>query len=229
VGFLGPKEQNRITVQSVPKQGSIFSFIIEDKDDNGEPLNNQNKEESSESEIAVPSEVKKELESKPLVRLQTLFSSKSLIPVVEKPRKHSLFSECFCAKVLIVDDNSFNTMAFESILGSLKLKCDSVYNGQAGIEKILNREREVCGANCKPYRVVFMDQEMPEMTGIETVKEIKRLEGEGKIGEGLKIIGCTAHGSKREVDRFLASGINLCIHPPISTSLRQKVLAGCEV
>ena len=39
--------------------------------------------------------------------------------------------------------------------------------GKSAIEKMLNRIRYPCGSGCKPYDVVFMDQEMPEMNGVE--------------------------------------------------------------
>jgi len=231
VGLLGPKGQNRIKVQSTPQQGSIFSFIIENKED--ETCHNRNPtsddSQCSECDLAVPNEVLKRFEAKPLMKLQSLFSSKCMIPPVEKPQEIVIKSECECAKVLIVDDNPFNTMAFETILGSLKLKCDAVYSGQAGIEKVVKRQTKICGKSCKQYNVIFMDKEMPEMTGIDTVKEIKRLQAEGIVGGNVKIIGCTAHGSKEEVDLFLASGIDLCIHKPISVGIIQKVLDGCGV
>jgi len=125
---------------------------------------------------------------------------------------------------MIADDNPFNTMAFETILNSLEIKCESVYNGSCCLKKLLGRQRNSCGKECKQYSAVFIDQEMPEMSGGETVSEIRRLQKEYLIGSGLKIIGCTAHQSKEEVDKFLESGLDQCICKPISKAIIQDIL-----
>jgi len=124
---------------------------------------------------------------------------------------------------LVVDDNPFNTMAFETILGSLDIKCDAVYSGSLCIKGLLNRQTKPCGENCKQYAIVFMDQEMPEMSGTETVHEIIKLQSQGLLPP-IKIIGCTAHKSKEEVDKFMKAGINQCIHKPISVSMILDIL-----
>jgi len=49
------------------------------------------------------------------------------------------------------------------------------------------------------------------------------LQGEGLLPE-MKIIGCTAHKSKEEVDKFLEAGIDQCIHKPISTVMIKDIL-----
>jgi len=131
--------------------------------------------------------------------------------------------KCCCPKILIVDDNPFNTMAFEAILRSLDIKCDSVYSGSACIQRILVRKTKTCGKNCVSYSVVFMDQEMPEMTGSETVVELKRLQREHLIPK-MKVIGCTAHKIKEEVDKFLESGLDSCTFKPISVVMIKDTL-----
>jgi len=79
------------------------------------------------------------------------------------------------SKILIVDDNPFNIMALETILESLEVKCDSVKSGSVALEKLRNCQTNQCrNKECKAYSVVFMDQEMPEMSGADTVREIRR-------------------------------------------------------
>ena len=58
---------------------------------------------------------------------------------------------CSCAKVLVVDDNPFNTMAFEAILKYPDVKCDSVFSGPSAIKKLISRQEKKCGKNCTPY------------------------------------------------------------------------------
>ena len=194
--LLAPQGHQGISVVSMPNQGSTFKFVIE----------NKQKAEDFNNEIA---------EERPGV-IKPIFKAKI-------NRNNSMKRECTCSKVLIVDDNPFNTMAFETILNSLEVKCDSVYSGSSAIKKILNREENKCGKNCKSYTLVFMDQEMPEMSGAEAVREIRRLQGE-KVVSNMRFVRCTAHQSKEEVDRFLEAGLDLCIHKPISTIMIKEIL-----
>ena len=88
---------------------------------------------------------------------------------------------------------------------------------------MLRHENKTCGKDCKQYSTIFMDQEMAEMSGIDTVKEIRKLQREGCLS-ALKIIGCTAHQSKEELDRFLQAGLDQCIHKPISAAMIKDIL-----
>ena len=68
-----------------------------------------------------------------------------------------------------------------------------------------------------------MDQEMPEMTGAETVVEIRKWQREKLIPE-MKIIGCTAHKARDEVEKFFESGLDQCIFKPISALKIKNIL-----
>jgi len=229
--LLAPKGHHGITVVSVPNEGSIFSFIIENKEERL-PVNLRELQDlesdisSSSSSNDSPHKVSEEFPgaSQPILfsRFEKNNTSMSMIPLnlVSEPLEGET---CSCSKVLVVDDNPFNTMAFETILGSLNVKCDSVYSGSSSIKKVLGRQSGPCGKYCKPYSVVFMDEEMPEMSGTETVKELRKLQSEGMLPK-MKIIGCTAHKSKEEIDRFLEAGLDKCIHKPISAGLIRDIL-----
>jgi len=218
--LLAPKDEEGINVFSVPNQGSIFSFVIENKEVQLPTL------ECSDLSIEVANELPGVIKpifnfKKPATNMQT-----SVIPFTTRAFYSSesivIESVCSCAKVLIVDDNPFNTMAFETILSSLGIKCESVYSGKSAIQKLLQHQAKTCSEkDCKLYSVVFMDQEMPEMSGAEAVREIRTFQEESILPTGMRIIGCTAHKSKEEVERFLESGLDQCIHKPIS-----KVMIG---
>ena len=229
--LLGPANQRGIVVESVQGIGSTFSFLVENKEEKGH-LDLQDivvKNPASDKSNPVPDEFTIS-EPNVFTRLHKSFSVNlmrqphktlsSLDP--EKPEK-----KCKCSKVLVVDDNPFNTMAFETVLGSLNFKCDSVFDGRAAIDKILYRQNNRCGETCKPYDVVFMDQEMPGMTGSEAVRELRKLQLQHIIGD-MKIIGCTGHGSDEEVEKFMISGLDKCIQKPISAIDLEKILREFE-
>jgi len=221
--LLGPKGQSGITVESAIDKGSTFSFIIENKEEQIDPQDILLKKPLSDKSqgAGVPDEFGA---SEPKVPHQCFVVNPLFKPNKRNiPLSSSKTSKCTCPKILVVDDNPFNTMAFEAVLGSLSFKCESVFDGHAAIEAILKRQQSFCGGNCKPYQVVFMDQEMPGLTGSETVQEIKRLQAQGMVPP-MSIIGCTAHGSAEKVERFMKSGIDSCIHKPITANELKSIL-----
>jgi len=219
VELLAPKGHPSLNVRSTPNKGSSFSFILENKGEH--PITQQSEEEeeddsnNSNRSVQIAEELPETIRPVLYSKLHTLESSNSDSEVPE--------ISCVCPQILIVDDNPFNVMAFETILSSFNIKSESVYAGSSAIEKLLRRGNKRCGKDCKAYSVIFMDQEMPGMNGSETVREIRRLEREGVVPE-MRIIGCTAHQAKEEVEKFLESGLDKCIHKPISAQLIKSLL-----
>jgi len=219
--LLGPQRRKGIMVESAPQKGSTFSFIIENKSSELQNGSIENKT-SLEDPLLIPIDLEVGLESPldvtPLTRW-TLQTTKMHSQPNQSPK-----AMCECPRVLIVDDNLFNIMAYEVILKPLGIKSDSAYNGKSALEKLLERTKSPCGCNCKFYEMIFMDKEMPEMNGTEAVREIRRLQTLNTLPD-VKIIGCTAHKDKEEVDEFLESGIDQCIHKPISKTMIQDLLS----
>lgn len=75
-------------------------------------------------------------------------------------------------RVLIVDDASFMRMAIKTILQKSGFEViGEAENGVVGIEKYQELQPDV----------VTMDITMPEMTGIDALKEIKKFDPEAKV------------------------------------------------
>lgn len=94
-------------------------------------------------------------------------------------------------KVLIVDDAAFMRMMIKDIL--TKNGYDVVGEAENGI-KAVEKYKEV-----EPD-LVIMDITMPEMDGIQAVKEIK------KINDGARIIMCSAMGQLSMVIESIQAG-----------------------
>ena len=71
------------------------------------------------------------------------------------------------AKVLVVDDTSINLMIFENMLGMVGITPDTAKSGQMALQMIQN----------KHYDLVFLDYMIPDMDGVETIKQLRDLEG----------------------------------------------------
>lgn len=68
-------------------------------------------------------------------------------------------------KILIVDDNNLNIKVTTKMLKDLNYQVDDCTSGKACLEKIKNGNK---------YDVILMDIMMPEMSGKETLKELKK-------------------------------------------------------
>ena len=70
------------------------------------------------------------------------------------------------ATVLVVDDNEMNLTVVEKLLKQTEVQVSTCMSGQ----EALLRMQTSC------YDVIFLDHMMPEMDGIETLKQAKKLE-----------------------------------------------------
>ena len=93
--------------------------------------------------------------------------------------------------ILICDDAAFMRMMIKDILTKNGYNiAGEAENGQKAVEKY---------AELKPD-LVLMDITMPEMDGIQALKEIKKIDG------GAKVIMCSAMGQQAMVIEAIQSG-----------------------
>jgi len=90
-------------------------------------------------------------------------------------------------KVLVVDDNETFCKVLKMYLEEFKFQTRSVFSGNQALGEI----KKALQPGEKPYDLVFMDWQMPEMNGIETAE---RIQNDPDIIEQPKIIMVTGHG-----------------------------------
>ncbi len=112
------------------------------------------------------------------------------------------------ASVLIVDDNEINLSIVSAMLNLYDIKSDTVTSGFEAIEKVAE----------KKYDIIFMDQMMPEMDGVETTKRLRKIYGE----DDLVIIALTANAINGAKEMLLNIGMNDYLSKPIN---RKPLLA----
>ena len=129
-------------------------------------------------------------------------------------------SQCLCPEILVVDDDSFNIMAIESILQSINLNNHRAFNGKEGIQKALHRAQNPCSKECCYYKMILMDCTMPVMNGFEAARKLKEFMKEGKI-PATTIIACTALAQTSDIQEALAAGMDdYCIKPLSKDKIR---------
>jgi len=116
------------------------------------------------------------------------------------------------SRILVVDDVDINLIVTEGLLQPYGVKLDMRTNGEAAIEAILNND----------YDLVFMDQMMPGMDGVEAVKIIREMEH--KKFSSLPIVALTANAIIGAREMFLENGFNDFISKPIESESLNKIL-----
>ncbi|MBQ3061814.1 MAG: response regulator [Lachnospiraceae bacterium] len=116
-------------------------------------------------------------------------------------------------KVLVVDDNIINLRVADGILSSYGLNVDTATCGSEAIN--------LCKKNT--YSILFLDQMMPEMDGIETMTEIRKLDNY-KDNSTYKIVVLTADAIKGARDNLIKSGFDEYLGKPINIKQLERVL-----
>ena len=115
-------------------------------------------------------------------------------------------------RVLVVEDNQVNQLLATVLLGKAGHRVDVAGNGLEALDAVGGR----------PYDVVLMDIQMPEMDGIEATKRIRAMPG--SVGR-LPIIAMTANAMKGDRERLLAAGMNDYVSKPIDKSQLFQAIA----
>ena len=113
--------------------------------------------------------------------------------------------------VLAVDDHLPNLIVLEALLGELNVTTTKALSGQKAIDIIQERIEQ----KSPPFDLVFMDIQMPVMSGIDTTRAIRSLESTLDTGMQLPIIALTAHALADEKQKLLKVGMNDYVTKPI--------------
>ena len=122
---------------------------------------------------------------------------------------------CPEAHIMVVDDNIVNLEVATSMLNHYQAKISVAASGKECL-KMLQTE---------PVDLIFLDYMMPEMDGIDTLKNIKAM-GDSKL-ERVPIVALTANAVSGAREMFLEAGFDEYISKPIERDKFEKVLRTC--
>ncbi len=113
-------------------------------------------------------------------------------------------------KVLLVDDNKINLKVAERLLESYGIKTESVESGFACLDKIKAGEK---------YDLIMLDDMMPKMSGVETLKKLKEIKD-----FDTKVIALTANALTGMREKYLNDGFNDYLAKPINKEELNKII-----
>lgn len=117
-------------------------------------------------------------------------------------------------RVLVVDDNPINLKVAGSTLGCYGLDVDVASGGREAID--------LCSKH--HYQIVFMDQMMPEMDGVETMKRIRELDTYYAQGGRAKIVVLTANAVAGVRQQLMEAGFDEYLGKPMNYKHLESLL-----
>ena len=113
-------------------------------------------------------------------------------------------------KSLIVDDSKLNLKVAEKILSEYGLTSDIVTSGNECINKIKEGNK---------YDLIFMDIMMPDKNGVETLKELKNING-----FNTPVIALTADAMEGQKEAYIKEGFTSYLSKPIDKTELESLL-----
>lgn len=117
-------------------------------------------------------------------------------------------------RVLLVDDNHINLSVAKALLSSYGLIVDTASSGEDAITMCQNMH----------YSIVFMDQMMPEVDGIEAMQQIRASDAFYAPGGEGKIIVLTADAIRGARESLLAKGFDEYLGKPMNLRQLERLL-----
>ncbi|MDD4282720.1 MAG: ATP-binding protein [Bacilli bacterium] len=113
-------------------------------------------------------------------------------------------------RILVVDDNKINLKVAIRLLRSYKVIVDLVESGQECIDKVVEGVK---------YDLILLDDMMPKISGIETLKKLKKIEG-----FNIPTIAFTANAITGVKEKYLEEGFDDYLSKPMQKSELTEIL-----
>ncbi|MBR1855070.1 MAG: response regulator [Lachnospiraceae bacterium] len=115
-------------------------------------------------------------------------------------------------RALVVDDEPMNLVVASGLLREYKMSADTAQSGREAIKKYEG------GA----YDIIFMDHMMPEMDGVEAMKQIRQIAASD--GRTPIIVALTANALSGAREMFIKEGFDGFIAKPIDIGVFERVM-----
>ncbi|WP_197443596.1 response regulator [Maioricimonas rarisocia] len=116
-------------------------------------------------------------------------------------------------RVLLVDDSATNRTLGRALLSSAGHAVETANNGVEAVDL----------ATTRPFDVILMDVEMPEMDGLDATRAIRRQEA--RTANRIPVFAMSAHSSEADHQRCLDAGMDSCLAKPIRIAEVESALS----
>ena len=116
------------------------------------------------------------------------------------------------AKILVVDDNQVNRKVFLNLLKELQMEIHEAAGGLACLEMVTKQ----------PYDVIFLDHMMPDLDGVETLKQMRVLEN--NLCKETPVIALTANALSGAREMYLDIGFSDYLSKPFQPEKLEEML-----
>lgn len=131
------------------------------------------------------------------------------VTLMDSERRHDEINELVIdtnnMSVLVIDDDPVACEHAKLILEKIGIACEIAYSGSDAIEMVKLRH-----ARQNPYNLILVDLKMPDMDGIETTREIRKI-----VGHESAIIIITAYRWDDVLDEAISAGVDSFIAKPL--------------
>lgn len=134
---------------------------------------------------------------------------KYLSTTTQIKKEEICYKDCSGKRVLFVDDNEMNIKIAIHAIKPYNFDIEYVLSGKECVEKVKENS----------YDLIFMDIMMPEMDGVETLKQLKELDN-----FNTKVVALTADAVDGSRDRYLNDGFDEYIAKPINKKVLDDVI-----
>lgn len=115
------------------------------------------------------------------------------------------------AQILVAEDNIINQKIILAMLDKLGLKAQAVANGNEVLAILHER----------PFDLIIMDCQMPELDGFQATKQIRETKG---LKNDIPIIAMTANAFQSDRDRCLACGMSDYASKPVTLPMLADII-----
>jgi signal transduction histidine kinase/ActR/RegA family two-component response regulator len=152
----------------------------------------------------------------PVVDMPSTADSDAVHPIMPAHAPTLALHEGAC-RVLVVEDHPINQVLARTALQRLGCEVDIASGGQEGVK----------AATSRPYDLVLMDCQMPDVDGYEATRQIREWEGQASGAAQrprLPIVALTAHAMAGDREKCMAAGMDDYLSKPFSGQDLRAVL-----